>query len=489
VSKEPTAPVRPVVLEQRIDANDPKSEGDSLGQSVALLLLAGVVLVFAAVGIRSLSDPDLGWHLRTGQLVLHHGFVHSDPWSFASSQPWVLHEWGGEVLMYLAYAAGGYHGVIALRMTLMLILAVLIAISCAKHAGPLASAAATAMAGLALWTRATERPQLISFCILAAVLPALYASVRRRRVPWWLIPVTAAWANVHALWIIGPLLLAVLIVSMAMDDRDLSPRTWWPWIGCLVAVVCAAMVNPAGPKILGIFHVGGAGFIAEFGTPRLTDPTNITAALLALIVIFSWARSRSRVPWVEVGYVVALVGLGFMYYRNVPIAAIGLAPLAASAMSRARGPARITTVPARDRIGLGVVTLVFLVFAGERIAATPGLFGGHPLEPGRRLDALPGHARVLNEYNDGGWLLWTAQGSSVAIDGRAEVYGAPYVHAYFSAHDLKPGWQRFVSHGDFSAAYLYRTTPLVQGLKWQGWRTVWRYDHHVLMLPPTPAPS
>ena len=74
---------------------------------LARLTQVCLVAAFATMGLRPLGDPDLGWHLRTGQFVLQHGFTTTDPWSFASTQPWVLHEWGGEVLMYMFYSAGG----------------------------------------------------------------------------------------------------------------------------------------------------------------------------------------------------------------------------------------------------------------------------------------------------------------------------------------------------------------------------------------------
>ena len=74
---------------------------------VILLVLA---LGFGALGLQPLGDPDVWWHLRTGQLVLHSGFTTTDPWSFASTNPWLLHEWGSQALMYGSYAVGAITG-------------------------------------------------------------------------------------------------------------------------------------------------------------------------------------------------------------------------------------------------------------------------------------------------------------------------------------------------------------------------------------------
>ena len=57
---------------------------------IGLLLLPLAVAISA---IQPLSDPDVWWHLRTGELIAEQGLVGSDPWSFASTRSWLLHEW------------------------------------------------------------------------------------------------------------------------------------------------------------------------------------------------------------------------------------------------------------------------------------------------------------------------------------------------------------------------------------------------------------
>src|SRR6188472_579831 len=76
------------------------------------LLLVVLATAFGLLGLRPLSDYDVWWHLRTGEMIVHSGFTDRDPWSAMSSEPWLLHEWASEVLMYLAQDAGGYRGVI-----------------------------------------------------------------------------------------------------------------------------------------------------------------------------------------------------------------------------------------------------------------------------------------------------------------------------------------------------------------------------------------
>jgi hypothetical protein len=57
---------------------------------------------------RNAVDPDLWWHLRTGQWIVETGHVpHSDPFSFTrAGEPWVSHEWLSEVVFYELWKHG-----------------------------------------------------------------------------------------------------------------------------------------------------------------------------------------------------------------------------------------------------------------------------------------------------------------------------------------------------------------------------------------------
>src|SRR3989344_2267759 len=71
------------------------------------ILLAGAAF---ALTFNSL-DPDFGWHVRTGQLILERGIPHQDWYTFTMpSFAWIDHEWLFNVFMYKAYEFLGIHG-------------------------------------------------------------------------------------------------------------------------------------------------------------------------------------------------------------------------------------------------------------------------------------------------------------------------------------------------------------------------------------------
>jgi hypothetical protein len=128
---------------------------------------------------------------------------------------------------------------------------------------------------------------------------------------------------------------------------------------------------------------------------------------------------------------------------------------------------------------------VFVLAAAVKLAGVPGLTPHMPRTSPEKLDALPGHARVLNEYGFGGWLIWTARDVSPGIDGRSEIYSPSYVSGYFAALGMQPGWKQFVAKHSFEAAWLHKSTPLTLGLRSLGWRTVWHEGDTLILVPPT----
>ena len=71
---------------------------------------AGILLFgLLAMTARPATDPDLWWHLRTGQWIVETGHVpHTDPFSFTrGGSPWISHEWLSEVLFYQLWKFGG----------------------------------------------------------------------------------------------------------------------------------------------------------------------------------------------------------------------------------------------------------------------------------------------------------------------------------------------------------------------------------------------
>jgi hypothetical protein len=451
------------------------------------LLLVVICVAFGLIGLRPLSDPDVWWHLRTGDYVVHHGFTSTDPWSPASTEPWRLHEWGSQVLMYLSYGLGGYRGVVALHALGMLVLALLVARSVRRTTTPVVACAVTALSLVGLFLGTAERPQLMSWVLLAATLPALRRAIAARRPPWWFIPVVWLWANLHGLWSAGLLLYAALVVGLAFEVGLRSWRVYGPFLVVALSAFLAAGFTPVGPSLLlSPLQVRAyAGYVQEWAAPSILNHYLAPGFILLGIVVVGWARQRRPVGSTTIALVLVASYIGFSYIRTIPVAVIVFAPLVGEAWSgRDRDKAGLP-MP----VGVGWTSALgalaaFTLAAALVLPQIPGVERGSPWGVSKRLDALPGRALVLNEYYFGGWLLWSARDTAPGIDGRTEIYAPQYVGDYLAAESLKGHWRQFVKDHDFDAAWLRTSTPLVWGLRSMGWTTVYRNGYSVIMVPP-----
>src|SRR4051794_12516768 len=80
------------------------------------LLVASMVAAGSVLACQELRDPDVWWHLRSGQWILENRRLPTlDPFTFASAdREWIDLHWGFQVPLALAHRLGGVAGMILL---------------------------------------------------------------------------------------------------------------------------------------------------------------------------------------------------------------------------------------------------------------------------------------------------------------------------------------------------------------------------------------
>ena len=178
----------------------------------AILALAAILLM--ACFSTEVADSDTFWHLQTGKyLVEHHQIPIPDPFSFTTylGKPLpgeetvrafnLTYEWLAQIMMYLAYAMGGFGGLVL----------------CARFAddhflrtGGTVGLAPLAAASIARWRRRfvtafiasyfnSDRPYQITYVLIVATILIL----EYRRWMWLLPPMFLVWANCHGGFFMG----------------------------------------------------------------------------------------------------------------------------------------------------------------------------------------------------------------------------------------------------------------------------------------------
>ncbi len=218
---------------------------------VALLGLAALLLGFEVI-----LDTDIWWHVRAGEWILSHRRVPwLDPFSFASAdRPWIDLHWGFQSALALAYRLAGVPGIVSLAATVCAA-AWLVAFSARLRDWPMAVAGWCWVPALALMSsRFDPRPEIFSLLLMAGFLAVLFR-VERSPAWFWVLPLLqAVWVNVHALFVLGPIIVACYLVDRLL--RGLlgtlcGPRgwKWWRHVGpaCL-ALLLSCWLNPYGTQ-------------------------------------------------------------------------------------------------------------------------------------------------------------------------------------------------------------------------------------------------
>ena len=387
-----------------------------------LAALAGLLLAgwFSA----AISDSDFWWHLRTGQYIAEaHSLPVPDPFAWttakvAAAHPDeestrrfnLTHEWLAQLLLYLTWKAGGFAGVVAVRVLALVAACALVGLMCARRSASFYGGLAGALAcGAVLARFALDRPYLVTFLFLALTL----AAMEYRRFLWALPVLFAVWANCHGGYFLGLVVLGAYVAEGLWQRR--GERTLW-----LVSAGCvaAAALNPNG---LGIFRTlieyrssYMQGRLLEWSRPELWPPEPFSVLLAGAAGLMLWQRRRVRpADWLLAA---AFGAAALTALRNTAFVGLVAPVWIAGAWPWRRplpGWARMLA-PAALLAGIAGV-----VVGGGCFEFRAALWK----YPAGAADFLQAHhvtAPLFNTYEHGGYLIWRlAPAERVFIDGRA----------------------------------------------------------------------
>lgn len=451
----------------------------------ALSLFAVTAIV--KFGIRPVSDPDAWWHLKTGAYLLAHWrFNGPDPWVPFSSRPFVLTEWLPEVVAQKGYELFGLPAVAWLRCAaiLALITALLWA---ARQTADTLPAIIAALAGLmGTWGSLSERPQLVSFVLLAFTVGAWWKSAGDLKPRWWLVPMTFLWACSHGMWGGGVLVGLAVVAGLALDRR-LDRHTTVRLLAVPALSVVAAALTPVGPRLLLTpleVSSNASQFVQEWQPTDVRDLfAAVTLGMIALSLL-PWIRGTSARPWWQIALAGAAVVFTLAMVRTVPLGAIIATPLLASSLQEQRGHPQTPLTRRGTSAWLALVAaaaIVAIPIAGA-VAQRPS---GWPEGLRPQLAAIPAKTVVLNDFAAGGWLLWAEPQLTPVIDLRSEIYSMEYINDYRRTEEVRAGWQSFLVRTKPKYALLKADTPLTIALREAlKWTTVGKDANYVLLKAP-----
>jgi hypothetical protein len=442
--------------------------------AVAFLLVW--ILLLAAGRSAFFRDPGTFWHTTTGDLILTHGFIRSDPYTFTfANQWWVPYQWLGEVGMALAHRAGGFDTQLLGAVTLIAGVFAWLAVRLLRTGlHPIIVGSVVALALAAAGSHFHVRPHLFTLLAMTVVAVLLVETdVARPRLNrlFWLVPLCALWTNIHGgvLGGIGTIVIAFVGWVVFWQFGLMSPAKSWRDVGRLALVVigcCAStLINPYGTDMLETWRVimdapELRAIIAEHHPLELDRPYAWPVVGLALVYLFVLAgvkRATIRASWLlpvvwflltvsrcrhaSLFAVVAVVTITAMWKHT------SWALWCAARRPDLYQPGSAIARPWWAHVWLPAALVVLALVLQVARVPVPLLGSGWALHDPERwpvavIDVLKEyepkssdpHNRLFNsEYIDGGFVIYHAPGYKVFVDDRCELFRGPWLRAFYEA--------------------------------------------------------
>jgi len=470
-----------------------------------LIVLVGVF----AMAARNATDPDLWWHLKTGQYILEQGSVpHADPFSYTrAGQPWVAHEWLTEVLLYEIERLMGWGGLIVTFAAITCAAFFLLYLRCGKtsYLAGIATLAA-AWATIPVWG---VRPQVVSLLLTSLWLLILERSDRNARLLWCTVPLMLLWVNLHAGFAMG---LALSALFLAGNWLERTPEAWQhssPVRLGLFVFIADLLVVPLNPNGVRMFSYPletlrspvMQRYIAEWASPNFHRVEYFPFLLIVLATFAQLSGRKSRARARDLILLVTGLYLGLCSIRLTPLFILVAVPFLARQtpdwpvkFSRQR----ITPPRAVFHTAITLGMILFAAIHTRQViqrqpqaeiehfpAGAVAYLQAHSSLPSESSDLSSG--RVFNHYDWGGYLIWRLYpGTQVFIDGRADVYGTQLFEEFADTYQFKDGWQRILQEFKVKTILVPRESALATGLRDSGDWTVSYEDSQAIILTKRP---
>jgi hypothetical protein len=490
---------------------------------------------------RPLADADIGWHIRTGELILTiHSLPRTDPFSSTmQGQPWFAWEWLYDVVLGILHRVCGLNGVVWLCALLAAAIFVLVLSQLLRRGTGLLLAI-----GLMLLSEAAStihlyaRPHIVSwlfsllwFVVLERWEGREHASLPRW-LPWFFPASMLLWVNLHGGWLFGIALLAIYAIVAFIDsiyERDAfaqirlahrARRMAWTWVASAVAT----LVNPFGWRLHAhIYRYLSDRYlmnrIDEFQSPNFHGWAERCFAVILMLVLIAFVGNQKKSRLIQLFVVLLAAYAGFYSSRNLPVSSMLLVLIAGPILWQ-------NIVSLQDRPGawqwlrscaagissfsgrmgaqemqlqghLWPIVSVALAFA---ICLQGGWLGSRRLvhaqfDPEKIPVAAVNFLQQENVYEPpitepafstdawGGYLIYVMYPDrKVIVDDRHDLYGSGRIRQYLILTHGEPGWQSVLEQWHIRTALLPTDSTLANLLRElpQDWRVA--YEDRVAVV-------
>jgi hypothetical protein len=427
----------------------------ALVRIIALVLLFSASALYESVHLSSLSDNNVWVHLRTGAWMLQtHSVPHNGLFSQYSTLPWMDSSWGYDVVLAACYRMLGLRALPLLLMFFKAGLALLTFWLATEAKATFWAAVSLSAIAQYVIPISQSLPYALSVIFFGIELLLLESSRRTGNVkPLYALPALfLLWANLHALFLLGLVLLILFVVSTWIEswprrsavnwlDREIRPLARQPVLIASACSLLAAMVNPYAFRVLSaayrtLYSAAGFSYFGEMRAMSFRQPQNYALMLLIMSAFLALGRRRSLRVF-ELLALTAATLLGFRIQREAWMAALIAVAILADATARIAKD-RESQEQSRawwEHAACAVMVTAVLVLAALRLPHHDSLQArvaqNYPVQACDYIRDQHLPQALFNEYSWGSFLTWYLPEYPVAIDSRLELYGDELTEGYF----------------------------------------------------------
>ena len=426
-----------------------------------LVILVLLYLIPASQALLPIDDPDIWWHLRTGQWIIeHHTVPMTDPFSaYGMGKPWVAYGWLFDILVYGLYTKLGLLGLVLFTVILSLMIAVALHRLVRRASLPfLIEIGITSVGLFCMKPVLTPRPWL--FTILFFILELHILLTARRsgspRALYLLHLLFLVWANLHIQFVYGLALLGMMaaepfVSKIIPSTPNKSHTESVPFSRMLIIAILCAGATLANPYQVHLYRpfveyaVQTRVFqnIEEFHPMFFRSPEDWLVLALGLGAAFSlgWHRETRPFPYFLFGMGALLA---FRARRDAwVLVAASLAIVSELQMNRVIQE-RIKLTPTQVfGVALGVILSLFAFGYYRNISEASLKTHVAKIFPAAAVAFVQKNNQrgpLYNHLDWGGYLIWALPDLPVSMDGRTNLHGEERIESSLATWAGYPGW-------------------------------------------------
>jgi len=437
-----------------------KTYEDDIVHCIFFIIMFTIPIIITIRLMNTFSDPDIWWHLRTGQWILENKTVPAvDPFS-QHHVPWVAYSWLFEILIYGMYNLFGLTG-FGIYLLLMAVAITFSLYTLLKNQSISSTFAAslTAVGIIAISRNLNVRSYLFSILfsiILLQVLMKVRESGQMKKLIL-LPPVFALWANLHIQFVYGFMIYFLFAVEVAglcyvskKGDSDIQ-RTRMHWMLSIgAACFLATLANPYHvfiyrPFVEILAEPGFYNHISELHSLCFRHLADWMVLFIFMGAVYTIGKNQTHRPFLLL-LILAASFISFRSIRDVWLVVISGLTIIAYNISR-RQPdndvLRYKKIPVRVVSGLGTVLSLFICwncYALSNASIHQHIAENYPEKATQFIKKNNLSGPLYNHFNWGGYLIWHLPELPVSIDGRGNVCGYDNFLNSINTFNAKPDW-------------------------------------------------